>query len=163
MIFIGLFVDLIDHIGIINTPDSIFGRVLMLLSAIIIMGFATYFYLRVELGAGPRDGLMEGLVRKLNKPVWLIRGMIEITVLVIGFFMGGPVGIGTLLLAFLMGLLCSLPLKLDITIPKRPTTPIYWIILRGTPAMGIGVFSMQWYARTDQGDSPPARSGRQVE
>jgi len=37
MIFIGLFVDLIDHIGIINTPDSIFGRVLMLLSAIIIM------------------------------------------------------------------------------------------------------------------------------
>ncbi|MDR9756708.1 MAG: hypothetical protein RJR35_08215 [Thermoanaerobacterales bacterium] len=103
MIFIGLFVDLIDHIGIINTPDSIFGRVLMLLSAIIIMGFATYFYLRVELGAGPRDGLMEGLVRKLNKPVWLIRGMIEITVLVIGFFMGGPVGIGTLLLAFLIG------------------------------------------------------------
>jgi len=46
---------------------------------------------------------MEGLVRKLNKPVWLIRGMIEITVLVIGFFMGGPVGIGTLLLAFLIG------------------------------------------------------------
>lgn len=103
MIFIGLFIDLIDHIGIINTPDSIFGRVLMLLASIIIMGFATYFYLRVELGAGPRDGLMEGLVRKLNKPVWLIRGMIEITVLLIGFFMGGPVGVGTLLLAFLIG------------------------------------------------------------
>lgn len=103
MIFIGFFVDLLDHIGIINTPDSIFGCVLMLLAAIIIMEFATYFYLRVELGAGPRDGLMEGLVRRLNKPVWLTRGSIEITVLLIGFFMGGPVGIGTLLLAFLIG------------------------------------------------------------
>jgi uncharacterized membrane protein YczE len=103
MIFIGFFVDFIDHIGIINTPDSMFGCVLMLLAAIIIMGFATYFYLRVELGAGPRDGLMEGLVKRLNKPVWLIRGMIEITVLLIGFFMRGPVGIGTLLLAFLIG------------------------------------------------------------
>jgi len=49
------------------------------------------------------DGLMEGLIRKLNKPVWLIRGSIEIAVLIIGFFMGGPVGIGTLLLAVAIG------------------------------------------------------------
>jgi len=46
---------------------------------------------------------MEGLVIKLNKPVWLIRGSIEITALTIGFFLGGPVGIGTLLLAVAIG------------------------------------------------------------
>lgn len=103
MIFIGVFVDLLNNTGIFKTPESMLGKMLMLLSAIVIMGIATYFYLQVELGAGPRDGLMEGLVIKLNKPVWLIRASIEVTVLIIGFFMGGPVGIGTLLLAITIG------------------------------------------------------------
>lgn len=103
MIFIGIFIDLINNTGILKTPGSMLGKILMLISAILIMGVATYFYLRVELGAGPRDGLMEGLVIKLNKPVWLIRGSIEITVLIIGFLLGGPVGIGTLLLAVAIG------------------------------------------------------------
>lgn len=103
MIFIGTFIDLINNTGVLKTPGSMLGKILMLLSAILIMGFATYFYLRVELGAGPRDGLMEGLVIKLNKPVWLIRGSIEITALIIGFFLGGPVGVGTLVLAVAIG------------------------------------------------------------
>ena len=103
MIFIGFFIDLINNTEIIKTPGSMIGKVLMLISAILIMGIATYFYLKAELGAGPRDGLMEGLVKKLNKPVWLIRGSIEISVLIIGFFLGGPVGIGTLLLAVAIG------------------------------------------------------------
>src|SRR5471030_803491 len=68
MIFIGTFVDLINNTGILKTPESMVAKILMLLSAILIMGIATYFYLKVELGAGPRDGLMEGLVIKLNKP-----------------------------------------------------------------------------------------------
>jgi uncharacterized protein len=103
MMFIGVFIDLINNTEILKTPGSMLGKILMLLSAILIMGIATYFYLKAELGAGPRDGLMEGLVKKLNRPVWLIRGSIEITVLIIGFFLGGPVGIGTLLLAVAIG------------------------------------------------------------
>jgi len=103
MIFIGGFIDLIDNTGILKTPGSMLEKIIMLISAILIMGIATFFYLRVELGAGPRDGLMEGLVRKLNKPVWMIRGSIEIVVLIIGFLLGGPVGIGTLLLAGAIG------------------------------------------------------------
>ena len=103
MIFIGVFIDLINKTGILRTPGSILGKTLMLIAAILIMGIATYFYLQIELGAGPRDGLMEGLVIKLNKPVWIIRGCIEITVLIIGFFLGGPVGIGTLVLAVAIG------------------------------------------------------------
>lgn len=77
MIFIGFFVDLVNNTGIIKTPGSLLGKILMLIAAILIMGIASFFYLQVELGAGPRDGLMEGLVIKLNKPVWLIRGFIE--------------------------------------------------------------------------------------
>ena|SRR5665648_56120 len=103
MIFIGMFIDLINNTGLLKTPGNMLGKILLLISAILIMGIATYFYLRVELGAGPRDGLMEGLVIKLNKPVWLIRGSIEITALIIGFFLGGPVGIGTILLAVAIG------------------------------------------------------------
>ncbi|MDQ7097101.1 membrane protein [Desulfosporosinus sp. PR] len=112
MIFIGFFVDVINNTGIFKTPETMLSRIFMLIAAIIIMGFATYFYLRVELGAGPRDGLMEGLVRKLNRPVWLIRGTIEVTVLIIGFFWGGPVGVGTLLLALLIGPSVQLAFKI---------------------------------------------------
>ncbi len=119
MIFIGVFVDLINKTGLIKTPDNIFLKILMVISATLIMGLGSYFYLKVELGAGPRDGLMEGLVRKLNKPVWLIRGSIELMVLIIGFFLGGPVGIGTLLLAFTIGPSVQLIFKLGRYDPKK--------------------------------------------
>lgn len=112
MIFIGVFIDLINNTGILKTPGSMLDKILMLVLGILIMGVATCFYLQVKLGAGPRDGLMEGLVIKLNKPVWLIRGFIEITALVIGFFLGGPVGIGTLLLAVAIGPSVQLAFKI---------------------------------------------------
>lgn len=103
MIFIGFFVDLINMLNVFRAPDSLIGRILLLMFGIFTIGWATYFYLRVELGAGPRDGFMEGLVRKTNKPVWAIRAGIEITVLTLGYLMGGPVGIGTLITAGLIG------------------------------------------------------------
>ena len=119
MILIGTFIDLINRTGILKTPASMQGKTLMLICAILAMAMATYFYLRVELGAGPRDGLMEGLVIKLNKPVWLIRGCIEITVLIIGFILGGPVGIGTILLAVAIGPLVAFAFKIGQYNPKE--------------------------------------------
>ena len=65
MIFIGIFIDLINKTGILKTPASMLGKIVMLILSIVIMGISTYFYLKVELGAGQRNGLMEGLVRKL--------------------------------------------------------------------------------------------------
>jgi uncharacterized protein len=103
MIFIGAFVDWIDRMGIIRTPPNLPLKAVMLLASVVTTGLATFFYLRVELGAGPRDGLMEGLVKKLDKPVWMIRVSIELSVLIIGFFLGGPVGAGTLVLAIAVG------------------------------------------------------------
>lgn len=103
MIFIGLFIDLIEIFKIFSTPHSLIGRMFMLFMGIFVIGWATYFYLRVALGAGPRDGLMEGLVKKINKPVWMIRAAIEGTVLVFGYILGGPVGVGTLITAGSIG------------------------------------------------------------
>jgi uncharacterized membrane protein YczE len=112
MYFIGFFIDIIDNTGLIRTPGSFIGRLALLVIGILTIGWATYFYLKVELGAGPRDGLMEGLVKKLDRPVWLIRGTIEITVLAIGYLLGGPVGIGTLITAFTMGFSVQLAFKI---------------------------------------------------
>lgn len=119
MIFIGIFVDLLNKTGIIKTPESMVLKILMLAIAILIMGIGSFCYLRVELGAGPRDGLMEGLVIKLNKPVWLIRGIIELSVLAIGYFLGGPVGVGTLILAFAIGPSVQLAFKIGRYDPKK--------------------------------------------
>ena len=67
------------------------------------IGVASFFYLRVQLGAGPRDGLMVGLVKKLDRPFSHVRGSIELTVLVAGWLQGGPVGLGTLISAVTIG------------------------------------------------------------
>ncbi|GAB6086529.1 YczE/YyaS/YitT family protein [Alkaliphilus crotonatoxidans] len=112
MVFIGFIVDLIDSLKIISTPETLAGKMLMLLTGILIIGWGSYFYLRVRLGAGPRDGLMEGLVKKTGKPVWLIRGSIEVTVLTIGYLLGGPVGLGTLFAATAIGPSVQLAFKI---------------------------------------------------
>ncbi|MEA4960674.1 MAG: membrane protein [Lutispora sp.] len=112
MYFIGFFIDLIDNSGFYKTPDTILGKLFLLMLGILMIGWATFFYLKVQLGAGPRDGLMEGLVKKMKKPVWLIRGAIELTVLTIGYLLGGPIGVGTLIIAFTIGLSVQLAFKL---------------------------------------------------
>ncbi|KAB3530085.1 membrane protein [Alkaliphilus serpentinus] len=112
MLFIGFFVDSIDRLNILATPTSLAGKLLMLVMGVLITGWATYFYLRVRLGAGPRDGLMEGLVKATGKPVWLIRGIIEFVILIVGFFLGGPVGIGTLITATTIGFSVAIAFKI---------------------------------------------------
>jgi uncharacterized membrane protein YczE len=76
--------------------------------------------MRVQLGAGPRDGLMVGLVRKLNKPIGIVRGSIEVTVLVLGYLMGGPVGVGTIITAFAIGYSVQYAFKLGKFEGKSP-------------------------------------------
>ena len=112
MYFVGLFIDSIISWGLIPIPADVIGQVAMLFLSVGLIGVASYFYLRVRLGAGPRDGLMMGLVRKLDRPVSTIRGAIEVTVLVMGYVLGGPVGIGTLVTALTTGYAVQLAFKL---------------------------------------------------
>src|SRR5688572_26170431 len=68
-----------------------------------LLAVATGLYIGARLGPGPRDGLMTGLHRRTGWPIWIVRTGIEVTVLAIGWLMGGNVGLGTLAFALLIG------------------------------------------------------------
>ena len=87
----------------IQTPDHIFAKFLLGFFAVIIVGIGSGFYLIANLGPGPRDGLMTGLQAKTKLPIAVVRGFLEITVVSIGWYLGGTVGFGTLLFAFGVG------------------------------------------------------------
>ena len=75
----------------------------MAIVSVLTVGIGGGIYLVANLGAGPRDGLMVGLQKKTNLPIAAVRAFLEISVVTIGWFLGGIVGIGTLLFAFGIG------------------------------------------------------------
>ena len=85
------------------TPESFFLQTLQVFIGVIIVGLGSGFYLISNLGPGSRDGLMTGLQKKTNLPIALIRATIEVSAVVFGFYLGGVVGIGTLVFAFGIG------------------------------------------------------------
>lgn len=85
------------------TPESFFLQALQVFIGVIIVGLGSGFYLIANLGPGSRDGLMTGLQKKTNLPIALIRVTIEISAVICGFYLGGVVGIGTLVFAFGIG------------------------------------------------------------
>lgn len=100
-ILIGIYVDLLQSFKIIPQMSNFFLGVIMLLSGQLIVSLATYFYISPGLGCGPRDTLMVALGKRFkNIPIGAIRGMIEGTVLIIGFILGAKVGIGTVIAVF---------------------------------------------------------------
>ena len=85
------------------TPESFFLQALQVFIGVIIVGLGSGFYLISNLGPGSRDGLMTGLQKKTNLPIALIRATIEVSAVVFGFYLGGVVGVGTLVFAFGIG------------------------------------------------------------
>ena len=98
MLFIGIFMDLLMLNHLVPTFNNIAARAIMMILGMAIIGIASYFYIGAGLGSGPRDGLMVSLTKKTNKSVRFVRNCIEFTVLVIGYFLGGTVGFGTLIM-----------------------------------------------------------------
>lgn len=103
IICIGFFVDFIRHYNLIPIFDNILLRLISMLFGLFVIGVGSRFYLSVGLGAGPRDGLMVGLTKKTKKSVRLIRNSIEMAVATIGYLLGGPLGIGTVIMATTTG------------------------------------------------------------
>ena len=85
------------------TPENFLSQTLLGAMAVLLTGIGGGIYLIANLGAGPRDGLMVGLQIKTNLPIAAVRATLEITVVSIGWYLGGTVGIGTLLFAFGIG------------------------------------------------------------
>ena len=96
-------------------------RALLLVSGVLLNALATAAYIGAGLGPGPRDGLMTGLVRRTGQPVGWIRTGIEVTVLGLGWLLGGSVGLGTLAYALLIGPLVQVLLPL-LTVPQAQVT-----------------------------------------
>jgi uncharacterized membrane protein YczE len=87
----------------VPTPETYLSQLLLATFAVLTVGLGGGIYLVSNLGAGPRDGLMIGLQKKTNLPIALVRASLEITVVSIGWYLGGTVGVGTLLFAFGIG------------------------------------------------------------
>ena len=96
----------------ISPPEIYFLKILMAIFAVLIVGIGSGFYLIANLGPGPRDGLMTGLQQKTNFPIALVRAFLEITVVSLGWYLGGTFGIGTLIFAFGVGPAVALGLYL---------------------------------------------------
>lgn len=105
MLLVGIFVDLILMTGLIPQMDHLISGIALLIIGLIVLAFGVYFYIGSGFGAGPRDTLMVALNRRLRIPVGLARTSIEMTALVIGWLLGGMVGIGTIMAVFLIGLI----------------------------------------------------------
>ncbi|MDT8903183.1 YczE/YyaS/YitT family protein [Anaeroselena agilis] len=103
MYFIGVFIDLFMASPWISAPLFWPGQLAMLLGGVLVIGWGSYFYLTAALGAGPRDSFMVGAIHKTGWPVWKVRTILETSVAAAGYLLGGPIGIGTLIVALTLG------------------------------------------------------------
>ncbi|USQ78006.1 membrane protein YczE [Ornithinimicrobium cryptoxanthini] len=117
-IWVGLSAD--AALALLTTPDSLVLQVLMMLGGIVLNGAATALYIGAQLGPGPRDGLMTGLAHRTRFSLRLIRTGIEVTVVLIGWLLGGVVGVGTVLFAVSIGPLTQLFLP-PLVVQLEPT------------------------------------------
>ena len=84
-------------------PELLVFQILQVIIGVVIVGLGSGFYLIANLGPGSRDGLMTGLQKKTNLPIFLIRAILEISAVAVGWYLGGIVGIGTIVFALAIG------------------------------------------------------------
>ena len=101
MILIGLFIDLFNWL----LPDiaTMGAQILMFSAGVIVIGYGVGIYISPNIGAGPRDSLMLVLVNKTGASIKKVRTTLEVIVALVGWLFGGPVGIGTVLIALFLG------------------------------------------------------------
>lgn len=102
-LFTGMFINLIQYMDFIPVPSTIWGRFLMLLIGVFVTEFGAGMYVATNLGAGPRDGFNLALSERFHMSIRLMRTIIELSVMVLGWVLGGPVAIGTFISLFLVG------------------------------------------------------------
>lgn len=94
-------------------------QVLLFAGGLALLAVATGLYIGARFGPGPRDGLMTGINKRFGWPIWAVRTTIELTVLIIGWLLGGNVGVGTIAFALLIGPMVNVTLPL-----LRVPTPV---------------------------------------
>ncbi len=100
-LIIAIMIDLC--IKFVPTPSNYLSQIILAIVSVLLVGIGGGIYLVSNLGAGPRDGLMIGIQKKTNFPIAAVRAILEISVVSIGWYLGGTVGIGTILFALGIG------------------------------------------------------------
>jgi uncharacterized membrane protein YczE len=101
VLIIGVMLDV--TLFVVDTPELLWLKWLMFAAGLTLLALATGLYLGARFGPGPRDGLMTGMHARFGWTVWKVRAGVEITVLTIGWLLGGTVGFGTIAFALLIG------------------------------------------------------------
>ena len=96
---------------VMPAPDGTIPAVIQVLTGVLLVGIGSGIYLTANLGPGPRDGWMTGIQRISGVPIGSVRAGIEISVVIIGWLLGGTVGLGTLLFAILIGPIVAVSLN----------------------------------------------------
>ena len=100
-------------VGFLMIPetDELWVRIAFFVVGLLVLSGATGLYIGAAFGPGPRDGLMTGLHRRTGWPIWVVRTGLEVTVVAVGWALGGNVGVGTVAFALLVGPLCQFFLR----------------------------------------------------
>ena len=103
MFLVGYFLDFVMAYKLVPQVSTLPMRVLYVVLGVVVSGLGVAGYICADLGTGPRDSLMLGVTRKTGWRVSVVRSTIEISVVIVGFVLGGPVGLGTLASAMMTG------------------------------------------------------------
>ena len=109
-IMVGLVADL--TLNFLPTPDAYWLKLLLFLGGMVVISFATGLYISCGMGKGPRDGLNVGIAQRFKLPLWQARSIVEITVVTVGFLLGGQVREGTLIFALGIGYMNQIGMRI---------------------------------------------------
>lgn len=101
MVLLGVFIDIFNWL--LPEFESLVAQSVIFFLGVVVMSYGIGVYMSPNVGAGPRDGLMLVFVERLGMSIKKTRTIIEVTVAFLGWLLGGPVGVGTVLIAFLLG------------------------------------------------------------
>lgn len=101
MLLLGLFIDFFNWI--IPDFESLLGQTIIFVLGVVVMSYGVGIYVSPNIGAGPRDSLMLIFVEKFGISIKVVRTLIEVTVALLGWILGGPVGAGTIIIALFIG------------------------------------------------------------
>lgn len=103
---------------VVETPEQLWAQWLMFAGGLALLAVATGLYIGARFGPGPRDGLMTGAHARFGWKIWKVRTGVEVTVLAIGWLLGGTVGLGTIAFALLIGPMVGVTLP-RLRVPER--------------------------------------------
>jgi len=121
------------QLGLMLLPELtvLWQQILVFALGLLVLAIATGLYIGARFGPGPRDGLMTGIHKRWGFPIWAVRTAIEVTVLAIGWLLGGNVGLGTVAFALLIGPMVNktlpwlrVPVASDEVEQPKPEVPI---------------------------------------